>query len=168
MTVYDSGGGTIYGTSTSTAELCPGVRPSQMIAHVSLQQAARTGYLNVAAFCNQPVIGTASTLDGFIPMAPGTDFGNSPIGAVLGPGQFNWDAALQKNFNITERQKFEFRAEFYNFPNHTQFNLPVTESFPQVTLSRLPTGAISPNGQTPISSTSVNPRLIQFGLKYKF
>ncbi len=156
LTMYDSAGGSIYGLSTSTAELCPGMKASQMLAHVSHQQAALTGFFNAAAFCNEPTIGN------------GTGFGNSPIGAVLGPGQFNWDAALQKNFKITERQAFEFRAEFYNFPNHTQFNNPIAGNEQQVSLARLPNGNVAPTDQSPLSSTSVNPRLIQFGLKYSF
>ena len=156
LTLYDGAGGSIYGTGTSVAELCPGAKASQMLAHVSHQQAARTGYFNAAAFCNEPTIGD------------GTDFGNSPLGAVLSPGNFNWDAALQKNFKITERHTFEFRTEFYNFPNHTQFNSPISANEGQVSISRLPNGNVAPTGQAPLSSTSVNPRLIQFGLKYKF
>jgi hypothetical protein len=155
MTLYDSGGGTIYGTNTSTAELCPGMTAKNMLAHVSHEQQARTGLFNAAAFCNEPTIGN------------GTDFGNSPIGGVLGPGQFNWDASLQKNFKITERHTFELRGEFYNLANHPQFAIPTGQGF-RVNLARLPNGQIAPTDQSPLVRTSVNPRLIQFGLRYRF
>ena len=81
----------------------------------------------------------------------GTDFGDSGVGTALGPGQFNWDITAIKRFKITEAQTVQFRAEFYNAFNHPQFANPST------TLG--PTFAY-------ITATSVNPRIIQFGLKY--
>jgi hypothetical protein len=39
-----------------------------------------------------------------------------------GPGLNNWDLAIRKMTNITERFKLEFRAEFFNVWNHTQFS----------------------------------------------
>jgi hypothetical protein len=50
----------------------------------------------------------------------------------------------------------QFRAEFFNMFNHPQFNIPVGLNF----------GAPGNFGQ--ITSTSVNPRLIQLALKYVF
>ncbi len=38
-----------------------------------------------------------------------------------GPGINNWDMALLKDFPIHERMHLEFRAEFFNIFNHTQF-----------------------------------------------
>ncbi len=38
-----------------------------------------------------------------------------------GPGINNWDFALVKNTTITERSNLQFRAEFFNVFNHTQF-----------------------------------------------
>ncbi len=163
MTMMDSGGGTAYGTGTSVAQLCPGVKPHQMLANISKEKAAVSGYFNAAAFCNEPTIGNNPD-----PSVNGTDFGNEPIGAVSGPGNFNWDAALQKNFKLTERQSLEFRTEFYNFPNHTQFSNPFGQMGGPVTLSRSPSGAISTTDQGVLATTSVNPRLIQFGLRYRF
>jgi hypothetical protein len=49
--------------------------------------------------------------------AAGT-FGNLGRDVVIGPGQTLWDASLQKYFNFTEQCRMQFRAEFYNFPNH--------------------------------------------------
>jgi hypothetical protein len=38
-----------------------------------------------------------------------------------GPGTNNWDMALLKDTDITERVNMQFRAEFFNLFNHTQF-----------------------------------------------
>lgn len=84
----------------------------------------------------------------------GTIYGNSGIGIVMGPGQFNFDMALAKTIPVTEGTHFEFRAEAYNLFNHTQFNPPSTS----LTSSTF--------GQ--ILSTSVPARIIQLGLKFYF
>ena len=39
-----------------------------------------------------------------------------------GPGTNNWDMAIMKDTQITERMKLQLRAEFFNLFNHTQFN----------------------------------------------
>jgi hypothetical protein len=54
------------------------------------------------------------------------DPGNAPRDVYRGPGINNWDLTLAKTFPITsEKRLFEFRWEFYNFFNHTQFRGPV-------------------------------------------
>ena len=61
---------------------------------------------------------------------------------LIGPGTFNIDFAAHKDFYIRERFKLEYRAEFFNFLNHGQFNNPdttVTDStFGQITTARDP------------------------------
>jgi hypothetical protein len=153
ITVLDSSGGSIYGLSTATAELCPGVSAHQMLSSGSMFQRVTKGYFNAAAFCNEPAIGN------------GTGFGNSPVNGILGPSQFNWDMSLDKGIKITETKSFEFRTEFYNAFNHTQFADPDGSAIPSLT--RLPNGSLGPVQGT-LNATSVNPRLIQFGLKFKF
>jgi hypothetical protein len=39
-----------------------------------------------------------------------------------GPGLNNWDMALLKDTRLSETTRLEFRAEFFNLFNHTQFN----------------------------------------------
>jgi len=75
-------------------------------------------------------------------------------------GQFNFDAALLKNTQITERIGLQFRAESFNLFNHAQFNQPNfgNPSLPTVTA----------NNFGWITSTSVNPRVLQLGLKVIF
>jgi len=57
----------------------------------------------------------------FRPPAVGT-FGNAPKDVIRGPGTNNWDLSLFKNFRIRERVRLQFRGEFYNAFNHTQFS----------------------------------------------
>jgi hypothetical protein len=45
-----------------------------------------------------------------------------------GPGINNWDMSLIKDTKINERFSIEFRAEFFNVFNHTQFENPTSES----------------------------------------
>ena len=48
--------------------------------------------------------------------------GNSGLGTVRGPGQNNVDLSLAKTFQIHERFNAQFRADAFNFFNHTQWN----------------------------------------------
>jgi hypothetical protein len=75
----------------------------------------------------------------------------------LGPGQNNSDIAVIKRTPfkwVGEAGNIEFRTEFFNAFNHTQFGNPGTNA------SAATFGLIS--------STSVNPRIIQFALKLNF
>jgi hypothetical protein len=84
----------------------------------------------------------------------GIGFGNSGVGAIMGPGQFNWDMSIIKNTKVTEGTSVQFRAEFYNIWNHPQFNPPVDDA--------------STAFFGKIFSSSVPPRIMQFALKYTF
>jgi hypothetical protein len=53
----------------------------------------------------------------FALQAPGT-FGNAPRNLIYNPGEQQWDIALFKNFNLGGTRRAQFRAEFFNFPNH--------------------------------------------------
>lgn len=61
--------------------------------------------------------------DAFAAQPLGT-FGNASRRFFSGPGIVNTDFALHKSTPITERTAVEFRAEFFNIFNHTQFNNP--------------------------------------------
>jgi hypothetical protein len=49
-------------------------------------------------------------------------FGNSTNGNLLGPGIELWDLSAIKNINISERYRLQFRGEFFNAFNHTNFD----------------------------------------------
>ena len=51
-------------------------------------------------------------------------FGNSPNGVLLSPGLDLWDLSAIKNIAIGSHVKFEFRGEFFNAFNHTNFGAP--------------------------------------------
>jgi hypothetical protein len=147
MTLTNPKGGTIYGNAgTSTVTLCPGTTNSDLKNNSGGNDLARyKNWFNPASICSAPVIGN------------GTGYGNTAAFIIDGPGQFNWDFTLGKITRvggIRESAQLQFRTEFYNAFNHTQFSNPGT-SFGSSTFGV-------------ITSTSVSPRLIQFGLKYLF
>ncbi|MGD0988945.1 MAG: carboxypeptidase-like regulatory domain-containing protein [Candidatus Sulfotelmatobacter sp.] len=85
--------------------------------------------------------------------APGS-FGNCPSqGPVIGPGYVDTDLSLQKNVPVTEAMKVQFRVDFFNLFNHTNYNAPDT-SFGDANFGRL--------------STSQDAREMQFALKFYF
>jgi hypothetical protein len=50
--------------------------------------------------------------------------GNAKRRFFYGPGINNFDMALLKDFHLAESKTFQFRFEFFNVFNHTQFNPP--------------------------------------------
>ena len=80
-------------------------------------------------------------------------FGNSGRNILTGPPLYGLDLALIRNFRIREATRLQFRAEFFNLLNRTNFDLP--ESF----LDRATFGRITSAGPA---------RQIQFGLKLLF
>ena len=76
----------------------------------------------------------------FSPSAVGLE-GDARRRFFHGPGINNWDAALQKSTKITERVNLQFRAEWFNLFNHTQFLTPsgiLSSTFGQVTQAAPP------------------------------
>jgi carboxypeptidase family protein len=61
----------------------------------------------------------------FATPAPGT-FGNLPRNALKGPNFSQFDLITAKKFPIRETVNLEFRAEFYNIFNHTNFANPAS------------------------------------------
>jgi Carboxypeptidase regulatory-like domain len=82
------------------------------------------------------------------------EWGNLGKNAVRGPGRDNWNMSLFKSFVFNERgTALQFRAEFFNVWNHTQFN-NVSSSY-----------SASNFGQV---TSTWDPRTLQFGLKFMF
>jgi hypothetical protein len=52
--------------------------------------------------------------------------GNAGRNILRGPGINNWDFSLMKNFSFREGVFLQFRAEFFNVLNNTQFLNPNT------------------------------------------
>jgi len=102
-------------------------------------------WFNTANFCDPT--GTSAC-----PQQLGT-FGNSPHALCCGPALNNTDLVIAKQTPLTERLNTEFRAEFYNAWNHTQFENPdgnfSNSTFGQVLKAR-------------------DPRVMQFAIKFLF
>ncbi|MFI5098376.1 MAG: carboxypeptidase regulatory-like domain-containing protein [Candidatus Acidiferrales bacterium] len=101
-------------------------------------------WFNTSTFCDP--------FSASCPQQPGT-FGNTPHAMCCGPAVNNTDLVIAKKTPITERWTTEFRAEFYNTWNHTQFTNPdgnfSDSTFGQVLKTR-------------------DPRVMQFALKVMF
>src|SRR5262245_5035667 len=69
-------------------------------------------YLNKAAFATIPKgAATGATLRA----------GNCGNNALRGPGLWNLDFSIAKNFAITEQKRFQLRADMFNVLNHTNY-----------------------------------------------
>lgn len=99
--------------------------------------------------------------------AQGTDIGNVGRNVLRGPRQTNVDFSVIKRFPLGEAKSVEFRAEFFNLFNQVNFANPISNLNAAIVNSN--TGQIINAGDFGrITSTSNNPRLIQFALKFSF
>jgi len=80
-------------------------------------------------------------------------YGNAQNGTIIGPGQEVFNMALFKEFHITEKNFFEFRAEAFNTFNHTNPSNP-NVSIGNANMNKI-TGA-------------ADPRVLEVALRYKF
>jgi hypothetical protein len=105
-----------YGTGDQSGTNSRSSRPDcDSIAHVQ-GKVAGTGFNGFQWFTNNgnfsvPAVGT---------------FGSCPaqLGWLRGPGYGDLDLSLQKNFQLTERYKLQFRTDFVNAFNHVNLNAP--------------------------------------------
>ena len=93
----------------------------------------------------------------FIQPLPGT-YGNVGRNILQGPGLVETDLSLTKKFSFSERWNMQFRSEFFNVFNHTNFNIPNPVVYASATGGPSPTAGV-------ITATSTTSRQIQFGLK---
>ena len=182
LTITDTRGGSIFGFGSgtpvsSTADYCAGKGVADVATSGGVNQRlgglnSTSRYINFGPTATSPAfcsIAAAPLLIGGDPSkgfaGAGTVWGNSGLGILSGPGQFNWDLSLTKLTRvggIHENATLQFRAEFFNAFNHPQFNPPGSGT------NGLSTIDVSTSTAGIITSTSVNPRLIQFALKYMF
>ncbi len=85
---------------------------------------------------------------------PVGQLGNASRVPAIGPDFVNTDFSVIKQFGLPREMGLNFRAEFFNLFNHTQYGLPVND--------------VSAVGFGSVNSTVNNPRLVQFGLKLTF
>ena len=80
-------------------------------------------------------------------------FSTTPRSVCCGPGQNQWDLTFSKKISFTEARYFQFRTDFFNLFNKTQFDNPdgnfSSSTFGQILHAR-------------------EGRLVQFALKFYF
>jgi len=158
LTITDSRDGTAYGENDSRAQFLPGMGNRNIVN--------KSGGSMLSRVKNNTYLSPGSSVFGLAPPVPyaalnGTvnayDFGNSSVGAARGPGNDNWDMALDKETRVgglRESATLDFRTEFFNVWNHPEYSPPAT------------TVSAATYGQ--ITSSIGSPRLIQFAVKYLF
>ena len=120
-------------------------------------------------YLNPAVIGpngTGAAADGSAAFA-GQVFFNPDAGSVgslqrrilTGPSFADYNFAVVKDTKISERHSLQFRADFYNLFNHANFVLG-DPNINSVNFAKITNQFYSADG--------VGPRLVQFGLYYKF
>jgi len=162
LTFFGINSNNAFGVTGDRAQLAAGCTHANLATSGSVTSRLN-GYFNTSCFARANPNAPLSTTNPAVwpPIQAGstaTNFGNSGPGIVFGPGQNNSDIAIIKRTPVgwlKEGANIEFRTEFFNAFNHPQFANPASS-------------VSSPATFGVISATSVNPRIIQFGLKVNF
>jgi len=154
LTLTGTNAANVFGITTDRAQLAAGCTHAGLTTSGSVHEKLNNYFAsnciarNAAGAAVWPIVGD----DG-----RATAFGNSGVGIAFGPDQRNFDIAIIKRTPINrlrENANLEFRTEFFNAFNTTQFANPSTN--------------VSSAAFGTITATSVNPRIIQFGLKLNY
>lgn len=122
------------------------VRPNWNPAfHGQLYPRTASQYFNPLAFL-QPATGT---------------YGDVSRDSLTGPGLSELDFSAAKSSNLTEHLRLQFRAEFFNIVNHTNFLTPNEVVYTSATSGASPTAGL-------VTATSTTSRQVQFGAKLLF
>jgi hypothetical protein len=154
LTLVGSNANNAFGITNDHAQLAPGCTFENLMTSGSIQSKLNN-YFNRACVLRDAAGNPAWQVIGADGRA--TAFGNSGVGIATGPPQNNFDVALIKRIPLSglhETANLEFRAEFFNAFNHPQFS-PPNQNVSAATFGL-------------ISSTAVNPRIIQFAIKANF
>jgi len=146
LTVIDGG--------TSITNYGPTSPPAQILG------AGQGGCTNGISQCLNPAaFGTAAVL---------TTFPNQTRNQFRGPGFFDSDFTVNKNFKLTERLAFGFGANFYNVFNHPNFTNP-DNNLADGTFGKIQTTTAPPTGPYGSFFTGLpSGRIIQFQGKLVF
>ena len=113
-------------------------------------------------YCAVQTINCWMNAKAFASPAPGT-LGDLGINSLVGPGYFDVDVALSRQFRVKEKQYFEIRAESFNIQNRANFLNPGT------------VGIAGGSANSALNSSTfgriqsdVSPRIMQFAVKYNF
>src|SRR5439155_2933223 len=89
------------------------------------------------------------------------EYGNASKDVYNQPGLSYWNASVTKVFKVHETHRFQFSAEFYNFPNHQSFRRTNNTA-------TFNAAGTQTNTQFGEYNSGYGPRQIQFGLRYDF
>src|SRR5262249_57563997 len=112
------------------------------------------------SFTGPVILGRANQYfdpNAFIQPLPGT-YGNVGRNTLQGPRLFETDLSVAKVLSFRERINLQFRAEFFNLFNHTNFNTPNPVVYAAATGGPSPTAGV-------ITSAATTSRQVQLGLK---
>lgn len=146
ITILDFAAGAVYGNYPfeNRAQLSG----SRIATSGSLHSRVLGTYLNSAAFTAAPEAPNGTSPDD-------TDFGNSGVGIVRGPGQRDLDMAIERTIPVSESHSVHLRAEFFNVTNTPNFANPINIVTFGPAFGK-------------IIQKSNNPRIFQVALKYHF
>ncbi len=154
----------VFDCTNAFFEVCPRLIPQGQISF-SGSQGVSTGNANEFVYID--LTNEAALAGNYVDPITGTsEFGPYPENmtrrnAFRGPGIWNFDAGVYKNFKIGEKYTIQFRSEFYNLFNHS--NLYVDHSATDVSGGPFVTAK---KGFPPIS---INERRnIQLAVKFIF
>lgn len=165
----NSGVLTLHNTKVSRADVRGPMPPStlQFVPGIEGPVVFNVTDLDPNTNCRQ-IVGTESFF--CIPGPGQTGMGRN---TMQGPGFWNFDFSLMKKFDVSERVKLQFRAEFFNLFNHPNFENPrnATVGSPTLTSSLFGqtccTTASLPSSSSIIAIGEPN-RVIQFAMKLSF
>jgi hypothetical protein len=133
----------VFDCSNALFEVCPRLIPSGPVSFEG-QVGADTGNANEFVWIDLTNQADHAG-DYFDPITGLSEFGPYPENmtarnAFRGPGFWNFDAGVYKNFKVGEKLTVQFRSEFYNLFNHSNYyifpSLPDIASGPFVTVKK--------------------------------
>jgi hypothetical protein len=168
--IVDTSAGSFYGLNSGINALARTSWAVGANASSAMSNAPIGYFFNPFAFI-RPVVQVGQLIPSSngtaIAGATGTDIGNVGRNVLRGPGQTNVDFSIIRRFPVGESKNIEFRAEFFNLFNHANFTNPVS-NLNAATIDSNTGQILSPRDFGRITSTSNNPRLIQFAVKLNF
>ena len=157
FSILDGGGGTLFGPATLyvTGNLAPGATLADVSRNGSVSGRVNE-FFNTSAFIPAPFVPDGGFIDGIYPVSGGgTIFGNLGRNILRGPDQRVADIAVIKSTAVTDRVKLILRWEIFNVLNRPNFANPSNDVSTRSTFGV-------------ISALTVNPRIMQYGLKLQF
>ena len=157
FSILDSDAGTLFGPATlyTTGNLAPGATIKDAVRSGSVSKRV-SEFINTKAFVPAPFVPDGGLIDGQYPVSGGgTTFGSLGRNNLRGPNQRVVDIAAIKTTSVTDHMRLVFRWEMFNVLNRANFANPSND-------------VSTPSTFGVISALTVNPRIMQFGLKLEF